>query len=388
MAPSQNTTSSSPARKRILTIGSGTVEYVLKPGGDHIEWGGKHTADITTLYGGSGVNYAMRLLSAGLDAFPILAIGHDEAALKIQQTLLSASEKGGGSPAVARFLQPDDPTTLFNPDIRTSHTVIFAHGAQRTLFTQAPKKNTGILSSLKHRIQSALDAIGDDPDAVMIGHLHSDAKNTGPHPGAHTQYVIDMFKGRASLFANFGNSQIELGLDFWKPALSHIDLFQLNLEEARRFFSNGRQNATLVQVVDRIRSLGLNAVITLDKFGAVGIYRDKPESIILAWPLIDGTEIVDATGAGDAFGAGLVSRLCRRGQLDFSTFHEAIETARTWSALACTSLGGCSDCPDQHTLDAYQLAHANGKSRPVEIKDHHYAAEIMSLIDIAFSEAS
>ncbi len=375
-----------PQKKQILTIGSGTVEYVLKHSGDQLELGSKHTADITTLYGGSGLNYAMRLLAAGDDAFPILAIGHDEAAQKMQDTLLSACKNRGGSPKVERFIHPADPAAFFDPQIKTSSTVVIAHGMQRTLFTQTLQHGLHFIQFLKKRVDDVLKTLEAYPDAVMIGHLHSDAEDANPYPGENTQFIIDTFKGKSSLFANFGNSQIDLGLDFWKTYLPHINLFQLNLEEAKRFFSNKKEKASLVQVVEHIRSLNLNAVITLDKFGAIGIHKDKKDSIILAWPLIDSTEIVDSTGAGDAFGAGLVSSLCRQGKLDFATFHEAIETARTWSALACKSLGGSSHCPDKTTIEAYQREISGGERRPVEIKDQNYAAEIISLIDIAFSE--
>jgi len=220
----------------------------------------------------------------------------------------------------------------------------------------------------------------------MIGHIQRDILKGEKHPAESTKFIIDTFKGKSTLFANFGNTQIALGLDFWLPYLPQIDLFQLNLEEAKRFFADKKKNATLVDVVDKIRSLDMTAVITLDKFGAIGIHRNKKDSIVLAWPLIGGEDIIDSTGAGDAFGAGLVSSVCHATVLDFSTFHNAIEVARAWSALACQSIGGSNDCPDRATIDHYIRQIAGGENCPVEIKDQNYAAEIMSLIDIAFSE--
>ncbi len=75
MTKSQSHTLPRDRKKRIVTVGSGTVEYVLKYSGEKIELGSKHATELTLLYGGSGVNYAMRLLTAGDDALPILAIG-------------------------------------------------------------------------------------------------------------------------------------------------------------------------------------------------------------------------------------------------------------------------------------------------------------------------
>ncbi len=373
-------------KNSILTVGSGTVEHLLQPHAGDIELGNKHTADFSLFYGGSGLNYAMRLLSAGYETLPILAIGKDEHGLTIQSALLAKIEKGKTLGRSQRFLGEKGHPAFFDPEIKTSSTVIIVQGAQRTIFTQSLQNGRHFIHHLKQRVGDALKVLDGYPTAVMIGHIHSDVIEENGHPAESTKHIIDTFKGKSLLFANFGNTQIALGLDFWKPDLPHIDLFQLNLEEAKRFFADKKKNATLVDVVEKIRSLKMTAVITLDKFGAIGIHRDKKDSIVLAWPLVGGEDIVDSTGAGDAFGAGLVSSVCNEAVLDFNTFHNAIEVARAWSALACQSMGGCSDCPDRVAIEKYIRKIAGGENRPVEIKDQNYASEIMSLIDIAFSE--
>lgn len=370
---------------RIVTVGSGTVENVLRPRDNKIALGRKHTADFSVLYGGSGLNYSMRLLSAGYAALPILAIGKDEHGLKIQSALLAEIEKGKGLGLSRRFIGEVGHPPFFDNDIQTANTIILVHGAQRTIFTQAFQYGRNFIDHVRRRVVDAYDTLGGYPDAVMIGHIHSDISDGKAPPGESTKFIIETFKEKSILFANFGNTQIALGLDYWKPYLPQIDLFQLNLEEAKRFFSDKKENATLVDVVDTIRSLEMTAVITLDKFGAIGIHRHRKDSIVLAWPLIGGEDIVDSTGAGDAFGAGLVSSVCNGKGLDYASFHNAIEVARAWSALACQTLGGCSDCPDRATIEQYKKQIADGKNRPIEIKDQNYATEIMSLIDIAFS---
>ena len=136
----------------ILTVGSGTVEIVLRPRGGEIEWGRKHTADFSMLYGGSGLNYSMRLLCAGYEAFPILAIGKDEHGLKIQSALLAEIEKRKDLERSKRFIGTKGNPSFFDPDIKTSSTVIVVHGAQRTLFTQALQNGHRFIDHVQQRV--------------------------------------------------------------------------------------------------------------------------------------------------------------------------------------------------------------------------------------------
>ena len=71
--------------------------------------------------------------------------------------------------------------------------------------------------------------------------------------------------------------------------------------------------------------------------------------------------------------------------INLETFIEAIEIARSWSALACMSIGGASNCPDSQTIVDYKNQFAAEETRPVDIKEDAYLTEIISLLDIAFS---
>lgn len=369
----------------IVTFGSGTVEYVLKYAGSKMELGNKHRAELKVLYGGSGVNHAMRLLLAGYEAIPIVAVGKDELGKEIQSALADAAKIGGTSHGTIEFINPATPDPFFDPNIHTSSTVIIVHGAQRTIFTQNLRGGEYFLKHIKRRIHDLRNSITKKPCAVMIGHIHSDSAELNKNPGECTKFIVEEFKDETLIFANFGNSQINQGMKFWIDTLPDIDIFQLNLEEAKRFFSNDGEENSLVEIVDIIRNQNITAVITLDKFGAIGIHKDRKESIILAWPLIEVRDIVDSTGAGDAFGAGLVSHLCGKHNFNFFEFQQAIETARTWSGLACKDVGGSGNCPDRRTIEEYKEEIARAGKRPVEVKDKYYSTEILSLIDTAFN---
>jgi sugar/nucleoside kinase (ribokinase family) len=75
----------------------------------------------------------------------------------------------------------------------------------------------------------------------------------------------------------------------------------------------------------------------------IGIFEDCKEGIIFAEP-IKQKRFIDSTGAGDAFGAGLLSKLYLKEAFSFSDFFIAIVEARIWAAYACNSFGGVGNC--------------------------------------------
>ncbi len=62
---------------------------------------------------------------------------------------------------------------------------------------------------------------------------------------------------------------------------------------------------------------------------------------------------MDSTGAGDAFGAGLVSHLSSA-DLSLEGFKQGIDRARVWAAYACCHVGGAANCPTSEELRVFQ----------------------------------
>ncbi len=272
----------------------------------------------------------MRLLNAGLDALPILAIGNDRIGKNIQSKLLETLRLADISPFVSSFLIDNNGTGFFEPNIQTSSTTIIVHQAKRTIFTQKLRGGEYFIGYVERRLKDALRHTLVCPSAVMIGHIHSDSKSINPSdPGACTKFLIDRFKGKSLVYTNFGKSQISLGFDFWKEYLPYIDIFQLNFAEAKLFFSHKKEESnSLSQVVSTMREANMSAVITLDRFGAIGIHKEEPGSIFISWPVLEVRDVVDPTGAGDAFAAGMVFSLCEQKSLKSADFQSAIGTAR------------------------------------------------------------
>jgi len=372
-------------RPLILAIGGGNSENILSVD-NNIVFGNKHLSEVTELFGGSGINYAMRLLCAGFDVFPILTIGNDEIGRKIQSTFISLIENKCNSQRVLDFIKSKDSSTSFlDPDIKTSSTTILVQGSTRTIFTQKLRNGTFFLRQLKKRIDYIETTVSSDPAMIMVGHIQSDGANINPkNQGESSKFLINHFHERSQLFCNFGSSQIALGYEFWKNDLAKIDVLQLNLEEAKRFFSSNDEKKSLQQIVEAIHELKITAIITLDRFGALGIHKEQQTSFILAWPIIDVHEVVDPTGAGDAFAAGVVSQLCNNPDFTIDEFQASIRIGRLWAAIACKTIGGVGDCPTPQELNEFDQWLVDKGAREVEIRESEHAAEIMSLIDIAF----
>jgi sugar/nucleoside kinase (ribokinase family) len=98
--------------------------------------------------------------------------------------------------------------------------------------------------------------------------------------------------------------------------MPRIHILTINDEEARLL--SGEHN--LVKAGRAILKMG--AQIALIKRGEYGVLQFTPDSLfaVPAWPL---EEVVDPTGAGDAFGAGVMGWLARNGRMNESILRTA-----------------------------------------------------------------
>jgi sugar/nucleoside kinase (ribokinase family) len=362
----------------ILTVGSGVGENVLTIDKD-VEIGEKHIAQRAELFGGSGLNYTFRLSSTGHTVLPILSIGNDLIGHRIQNWISETVRENN----ILQFASLIEDKSFLCKGLTTPQSTIIVSKNKRTIFTE---KMLGA-ERFKTFALDRLDALEDQElkiiKAVMIGHIYADSPALNPpEAGEVTKAIIDRFRGKALIFVNFGESQISLGHSFWKETLKHIDIFQLSLSEVRKFFSDNKEVSSLVDMVRWFRSSGITVVITVDKFGAIATFKDGRDGLILAWPYE--MNIVDSTGAGDAFGAGLVSMLYKKEALDFDDFQKAIKKARVWAAYACKSIGGANDCPDNSTLHTFELELMGKEFNSVEVRNLNDASLILRLIDKAY----
>jgi len=348
---------------KILVIGGANIEYILKSK-TPIEMGGKNFVDIEELFGGSGMNYASRLLASGEDVLPILFVGDDSVGEKIYDKIISYKN--------AQDIKKDQ---FFVPNLTTPRSTIVVDGNNRTIFSQDQNYNNIFKSFIEGRLDQVYDI-----DTVIIGHIHSDrgAINTD-RSMLSTSHIIKRFSQTDSLiYVNLGASQLEYGFDFWEEDMGEIDILQLNIDELKQFIKDG-ESLDLFSLVKKLKKVGISAVITLDQFGALGIYKGEVDCLFLARAIINEVDFVDSTGAGDAFCSGMVSSLA--GSKDFTKeqFKEAMGVGRSWASYACNSYGGANECPTDHEIKIFH--DKNIKENEVMIYNGESIRDILALLD-------
>jgi sugar/nucleoside kinase (ribokinase family) len=364
-------------RQDILIVGSGNAETVLDLGAELVI-GRKHDVQRVELYGGSGVNYALRLTHYdGTRVLPILSIGQDGIGRSIQQELLRAMNADRVRSPVSDFVANPDMLCI---GLTTPQSTVITANEQRTIFREAMRgaEHFGILFERRLAEVLELNGVSLHVGAAMIGHVYADRPGVWTERGgAITKRVIRAFHGRALLYANFGESQYCLGPTFWEEELRALTVFQLSVEEAHQFFGQcGRVKDGPRSLADMLRwfqERGITAVLTLDRFGAVATFGGQ-EGIFFA-PSFELDHFVDSTGAGDAFGAGLVHSLCLvGGQPTLESFSTAIKMARLWSAYACTTRGAASQCPSRAKVEAFEAELVRRGQDPEQIYCRDLAA--------------
>ncbi len=357
----------------IAVIGGANIEYIVKSKTDIVQ-GSKNFVDIEELFGGGGLNFTLRLMAVGVAVCPFLYIGNDNIGQSIQKSLISLSSK---NTPTFRHLTRDN---FFIDGLNTIRSVIIVEGQHRTILAQDQNDENLFLPFLKKEIENA-----QDTSSIIIGHIHNDRIDINEnHNELSTTFAIEYFSNMDKfIYCNFGSSQLAYGFLFWKEKLKLIDILQLNIDEVRSFFKVDDKKLSLMEIIQALGELKISAIITLDKFGAIGFMKNRVNTVFLARSIDLEDEFVDSTGAGDAFCAGMVSVL--NGKRDFKTgdFKEAMEVARSWAVYACKSYGGANSCPSAGTIDAFHQKVKKG-NEVIEYSDDRMV-DVLSLIDSTFS---
>ncbi|TPV96735.1 MAG: hypothetical protein B7733_03265, partial [Myxococcales bacterium FL481] len=291
-------------RRSVLTVGAANVERVivcgrLSPGDKHLVAPGVETA------GGSALNHSCRLLAAGFSALPLVPLGDDVAGDTVRRVVFDAvrarDECGGGNLTswFDRLARRGATTSVT--------TVVVEADGRRTVLTERGSAS----DSYPAVAADVLDELSpSEISGVLIGHIHSDRASAQNAGGRTTSRVIDRFVDDVPVVANLGRTQYRLGPERWLDELRRVDLFQLSLLEAREFCGIARPS---VRVIARwFQERGINALITVDRFGALGVLRDCRD-VVFAWPDDLGDAVRDTTGAGDAMAAALMAEMVATG---------------------------------------------------------------------------
>lgn len=361
----------------VLAVGGANVERMLMVSPGSFTPGRKHSippAELTP--GGSAVNHACRLLAAGVSVRLAAPVCRDAGGRLLADALRAAAAKGGSR------LRGADSLWLEGEGPGTPHTTLLSIGHERTFFTEHPP---ALFTLLERHLDAVLRAAAADPPAaVMIGHLHADR---GEAPGKHgglTERVLDACAEMdCPVFANPGSSQFRLGPDWWASRLGRVACFQLQITEMRELCRDLWNGASppLPVILDWFTP-HCTVVVTLERMGAVARLKGSDKTVI-AWPygLAPG-EIVDTTGAGDAFGAGVVASMIRRPLDDDAALGEALHWGSLFASYSCTTRGGARDCPTRAELEHFNEAHR--VVRAMQTVEGDEAEGLLRLIDQIF----
>lgn len=145
-------------------------------------------------------------------------------------------------------------------------------------------------------------------------------------------------KNSTTVFFAPGGLMVSNGLKELSPVLQNTNVLVISRNEANTLAGD----CSLAEAARLLRETGPDAVVvTLGAEGAILASDDGIETV----PAFD-TVVVDTTGAGDAFTAGLVHAF-----LDGRTWAEAVRTGCAMAAVKISNFGATGGLPDKSELE-------------------------------------
>jgi sugar/nucleoside kinase (ribokinase family) len=287
----------------VVCLGILVADAIARPV-DKLPPGGalKLVDEISLHGGGCALNTASALVRLGLTASVVGKVGTDPFGSFVLQLL---DERGVDRRGVLR-----------DPTVPTSTTVVLVDSAGERTFLHLPGANG-------HLRREELDE-----DALFAGRaLHVAGALVMPAlDGAPTALVLDEAKARGLITSLDTVWDATGGWERLLPSLPHVDLFVPTLREGAAI--SGREEPEAVAVWLRERGVSTVAL----KLGAEGCFvsSDEFEGYLPA-PAV---QVIDGTGAGDAFAAGMLY-----GRLAGWPVDRAAALANAAGALAATAVG-------------------------------------------------
>lgn len=287
----------------VITIGSAVLDIFVKSDrliNGRIEKDKAEAQELIMTSGGGATNNAVSFARKGLSVAPIIEMGSDPAA----EMILSELKKESVNIQLA--IQEDKETTaasiiLLSPDGKSS--ILTFRGASRMLTSSdIPFDKLGFL--LKPSGWIHLTSVGGDMELVgkIIGWAKEKRRKVFWNPGSSEIAGLE------------GDSLRKQGVSL----ISSVDTVQLNSSEAQKLF--GSQIPHLPQTI---------LIITNGAKGG-DIYSQNTKYTYEGLPV----EMIDSTGAGDAFGSGFISAL-----LLGKPISQAVEWGRKQSASVVKFIG-------------------------------------------------
>lgn len=371
----------------IIALGGGNAEYLYELEKEIITGEKNAVVEAMELAGGGGMNFSSRLIAAGVETFPILAVGDDRSGVKIQQELKFLAKNAKRSKELQEFIGGSG---FLVPELTTAFATLIVLSSKRTILNYRARGNALVFKRyVDKRLKQVARLTNVSPTVIHMSHLPNFPSESPLDAEIGNEIIKDVLRtyGKKSMLSfNPGASQIQYGIRYWEKDLAKTSILQLNISEAKEIFSRDGLSTSLIDMINWFKNRSISVVITLDRFGAIGSYKNGRDGIIFAWPIeLPEREVVDPTGAGDAFAAGVISEVCKHPNFGFQEFLKAVNTGRYWSAYACTTLGGAGSCPDMETIENFRKEIEHKRQSPIEILYQEHAGRDLMLINKAFA---
>lgn len=240
-----------------------------------IKFGEKITVDkIELLLGGNAANVSVGLSRLGLNAALVVEIGGDEFAQKIINTLSKDNVN------TSQVLQTKEQQSSFS-------TIINFKG-ERTIFSEHVKRKHNFTFENISTKWVYLTSLGD------------------AWQGAYLRTIDFVKNTKCQLAFNPGTLQINSGEKNIQNVLSLTDILFVNKEEAMTILNIKNQISNIDELLKNLQKIGPKIVIITD--GKNGSYSIDALGNILKKGIIQ-TEVVEKTGAGDAYSSGFLSAI-------------------------------------------------------------------------------
>lgn len=170
--------------------------------------------------------------------------------------------------------------------------------------------------------QPKIPAEWTDSPIVFLGNIH---------PRLQLD-VLDQIEAPRLVAADTMNFWIDGEREALLEVLARIDLLVINETEARQLAGDDN----IFKAADAVRAMGPKMLIV--KRGAYGALLFHPEGTFFV-PAVPLREVIDPTGAGDTFAAGVVGSLAADGALDLPALRRAVLTGTVMASFACQGFG-------------------------------------------------
>lgn len=140
--------------------------------------------------------------------------------------------------------------------------------------------------------------------------------------------VLDQIESPRLVGADTMNFWIDGEREALLEVLARIDLLVINETEARQLAGDDN----IFKAADAVRAMGPKILIV--KRGAYGALLFHPEGTFFV-PAVPLREVIDPTGAGDTFAAGVMGSLAADGAIDLPALRRAVLTGTVMASFAC-----------------------------------------------------